>query len=137
MGRGTISHERSQPPVTAAVTLEELLKQATPLPWWEDSDHRISGGVADARETVCDPRCMAPMADSMHTMDANTALIIHAVNLLPRLVAALQMTITPMEDTMQNLCDADRDGLDQEEIDTLDASIQASRSLLAEVNNLP
>lgn len=117
------------------MTLEELLKHATPLPWWEDDDYNIAGGAGDSYRTVADPRCMD--SQEHEEIDANTALIVHAVNLLPRLAAALKMTITPMEAAMKNLCDADRDGLDQEEIDTLDTSIQASRSLLDEVNNLP
>ena len=49
----------------------------------------------------------------------------------PELMAALKQAITVMEETMQNLCDGDRDGEDQEAIDNLDAQIQQARAAIA------
>ena len=62
------------------------------------------------------------------TYDAKHAPLVASA---PELLAALKQAITVMEETMQNLCDGDRDGEDQEAIDNLDAQIQQARAAIA------
>ena len=72
------------------MTLEQLLEQATPLPW----DAKANPGISGPRgELIC------RMTDGgKRLMDdgepaANYYLIIHAVNMLPKLVEVLEKTI--------------------------------------------
>ena len=60
--------------------LQDLIKQATPLPWTKD-ENVISSG---SRPITCTETHMRPQSDA-----ANAILIVHAVNMLPKLVAFL------------------------------------------------
>lgn len=71
------------------MTLTELLTRASPLPWREDDDHNIASGTGDEYQTVADPRCMAPAGNEAR-IEANAALIQHAVNHLPVILESLE-----------------------------------------------
>lgn len=70
------------------MTLKQLLEQATPLPWKLTETEMIGGDDKTAASCFVPPgRGDAPTADQQYD---NAALIVHAVNLLPKLVAALE-----------------------------------------------
>ena len=93
--------------------LKELLEQATPLPWILDW-----GRIRDGE---CNTVCCSPSQHDVRKWLVDRALIAHAVNMLPKLVAFAKMVETTAPDTAGML------GMFKRE----------ARSILKEASNIP